>query len=127
MSRLTTRPPGPDPVTSLRSTPASLAIRLASGEAFTRLASPAGTVVVAGVGAATATALPASRIPPPDAAAADRGAGAGPAPPPRRAAAPRGGAAGGAPPPPRRGGPAPPPTTLPTGPVCPSATATCRS
>src|ERR1051325_8244182 len=105
MSRLTTRPPGPDPVTSLRSTPASLAIRLASGEAFTRLASPAGTVVVAGVGAATATALPASRIPLPDAAAADRGAGAGAAPTVSPGAAITA-------------------TTLPTGTVCPSATAT---
>src|SRR5256885_1102816 len=51
-SRLTTRPPGPDPLTSLRSTPASRAIRLASGEAFTRVTS-------AGAGSTP----PASRIP----------------------------------------------------------------
>src|SRR3989449_8824399 len=50
--RLTTRPPGPDPLTSLRSTPASRAIRLASGEAFTRVTS-------AGAGSTP----PASRIP----------------------------------------------------------------
>src|SRR5213080_4233611 len=67
-SRLTTRPPGPEPVTSLRSTPASFAIRLASGEAFTPPASPAGAAAVAGLGVATATMLPASRIPPPDGA-----------------------------------------------------------
>src|SRR5207248_3903506 len=51
-SRLTTRPPGPEPVTSFRSTPASRAMRLARGEAFTRVTS---------VGAGTT--LPASRIP----------------------------------------------------------------
>src|SRR2546430_10027504 len=35
-SFLTTRPPGPEPVKSLRSTPASFAIRRASGQLFTR-------------------------------------------------------------------------------------------
>src|SRR6059058_4943052 len=78
-SRLTTRPPGPDPVTSLRSTPASFAMRLASGDAFTRPASLGGTVV-AGFGVAPATTLPASRIPLPDATAAGRGAEGGAAP-----------------------------------------------
>src|SRR5439155_25587620 len=53
-SFLTTRPPGPDPVTSLRSTPASLAMRRASGDAFTRVAS-AGAVGVGRVAAATST------------------------------------------------------------------------
>src|SRR6267378_3314665 len=53
-SRLVTRPPGPVPVTSLRSTPASFAIRLASGEAFTRVAS-AGT---AAEGTAPSSPLP---------------------------------------------------------------------
>src|SRR5437879_10413220 len=38
-SRRTTRPPGPDPVSSFRSTPVSLAMRLASGDALTRVAS----------------------------------------------------------------------------------------
>src|SRR2546428_551792 len=33
-SRLTTLPPGPDPVTRFRSTPASLAMRFAKGDAF---------------------------------------------------------------------------------------------
>src|SRR5437764_14125797 len=60
-SRLTTRPPGPEPVTSLRSTPASFAIRLASGEAFTRVASP-GTAAVADFG--VPTTFPESRIQP---------------------------------------------------------------
>src|SRR3989475_5018501 len=54
-----TRPPGPDPWTSLRSTPASLAIRLANGEAFTRVASAGamdavGAVVGCGAGGAFA-------------------------------------------------------------------------
>src|SRR5947208_1581128 len=44
-SFLTTRPPGPEPVTSFRSTPASFAIRRASGEAFTRVASVGGADV----------------------------------------------------------------------------------
>src|SRR6266480_2481451 len=52
-SRLITRPPGPEPWTSLRSTPASLAIRFASGDAFTRVASAAAaTGTGAGAGAA---------------------------------------------------------------------------
>src|SRR6266699_3577115 len=38
-SRITTRPPGPDPVTACRSTPRSFAMRFARGEAFTRVAS----------------------------------------------------------------------------------------
>src|SRR3989442_5366035 len=46
-SRFVTRPPGPEPVTSRRSTPASRAMRFASGDAFTRVAS-------AGVGAGVA-------------------------------------------------------------------------
>src|SRR2546427_1378573 len=49
-SRFITRPPGPDPCTSLRSTPASLAIRRASGDAFTRVAS-AGATAATGCGA----------------------------------------------------------------------------
>src|SRR5882762_10515691 len=54
-SRLMTRPPGPEPCTSLRSTPASFAIRRASGEAFTRVAS-AGAAAGAGGGGAGARA-----------------------------------------------------------------------
>src|SRR5438876_254731 len=50
-SRLITRPPGPEPWTSLRSTPDSLAIRFASGDAFTRVASAAATGTGAGAGA----------------------------------------------------------------------------
>src|SRR5207244_763505 len=96
-SRLTTRPPGPDPLTSLRSTPASRAIRLASGEAFTRVRS-------AGAGSTP----PASRIPLPDGAGAGRGAAAG------RALTVSPGEAMMA-------------TTLPTATVWPSAAATCRS
>src|SRR2546421_340475 len=96
-SRLTTRPPGPDPLTSLRSTPASRAIRLASGEAFTRVRS-------AGAGSTP----PASRIPLPDGAGAGRGAAAG-------------GALTVSP------GEAMMATTLPTATVWPSAAATCRS
>src|SRR5213080_4832405 len=42
-SRFTTRPPGPDPVTSFRSTPESFAMRFANGDAFTRVASAATT------------------------------------------------------------------------------------
>src|SRR5712664_471132 len=67
-SRLMTRPPGPEPWTSLRSTPASFAIRFASGEALTRVASAgaagagAGAVTGAGVGGLTA---PCSRLPAP--------------------------------------------------------------
>src|SRR5438132_6765741 len=40
-SRRTTRPPGPDPVSNFRSTPDSLAMRLASGDALTGAASAA--------------------------------------------------------------------------------------
>src|SRR5947199_10449621 len=50
-SFLTTRPPGPEPVTSLRSTPASFAIRRASGEAFTRVASAGTEATATGAGA----------------------------------------------------------------------------
>src|SRR5205823_844822 len=101
-SRLTTRPPGPDPVTSLRSTPASLAMRLASGEALTRATS-------AGAGA-TATPPPsrvpllASRIPLPEGAGAGGGAEVTDAPTVSPDAAMTA-------------------TTFPTGTVCPSATA----
>src|SRR5947199_59788 len=48
-SRFTTRPPGPDPVTSFRSTPVSVAMRFARGDAFTRVASAA-TTAAAGAG-----------------------------------------------------------------------------
>ena len=69
-SFLTTRPPGPEPVTSCRSTPASFAIRRASGEAFTRVASAgaaAGSGATAtGAGAVTVTTFPVSRFPLPD-------------------------------------------------------------
>src|SRR5206468_13117894 len=51
-SRLITRPPGPEPCTSFRSTPTSLAIRFANGDAFTRVAS-AGAASGAGAGALT--------------------------------------------------------------------------
>src|SRR6266576_2181549 len=74
-SRLMTRPPGPDPCTSFRSTPASLAIRRASGDAFTRVASVAvatgagaGAGFGAGFGAAAAGAgfaAPCSVLPAP--------------------------------------------------------------
>src|SRR6267143_1404186 len=54
-SRLTTRPPGPEPCTSFRSTPASFAIRFASGDAFTRVAAGGVTGVdCAGDGAGAA-------------------------------------------------------------------------
>ena len=96
-SRLTTRPPGPDPLTSLRSTPASRAIRLASGEAFTRVTS-------AGAGSTP----PASRIPLLDGTGAGGGAAATVAP----TVSP---------------GEAITATTLPTATVWPSAAATCRS
>src|SRR5205814_10089557 len=83
-SFLTTRPPGPEPVTSFRSTPASFAIRRASGEAFTRVASVGGAdgsgVTVTGAGAVATATFPVSRFPLPDGAAAGRGAEAGPAP-----------------------------------------------
>src|SRR5512143_1935687 len=46
-SRFTTRPPGPVPRISFKSTPASLAIRLARGDALTRVASATATVPVA--------------------------------------------------------------------------------
>src|SRR3989442_12491303 len=46
-SFLTTRPPGPEPATSFRSTPASFAILRTIGEAFTRVAS-ADTAVLDG-------------------------------------------------------------------------------
>src|SRR6266446_6947921 len=94
-SRLTTRPPGPDPLTSLRSTPASRAIRLASGEAFTRVTS-------AGAGSTP----PASRIPLLDATGAGGGAAATVAP----TVSP---------------GEAITATTLPTATVWPSGAATC--
>src|SRR5439155_816090 len=70
-SRLTTRPPGPEPVTTFRSTPASRAIRLASGDAFTRVTSPgAGPTPPASRIPPPASRIPprASRIPPPDGA-----------------------------------------------------------
>src|ERR1051325_589854 len=70
-SRLMTRPPGPEPWTSLRSTPASLAMRRASGDAFTRVASAAiATGAAAGAGAALGCAVGAG-------AGAGLGAGAG--------------------------------------------------
>src|SRR5207245_1929333 len=51
-ARFVTRPPGPDPVTSRKSTPASRAMRLASGDAFTRVASAGvGTGDAGGAGA----------------------------------------------------------------------------
>src|SRR6266404_1321774 len=66
-SFLTTRPPGPDPVTSFRSTPASFAIRRASGEAFTRVASAGATdgngATAAGAAAAAVATFPPSRFP----------------------------------------------------------------
>src|SRR5882672_9382039 len=50
-SRLTTRPPGPDPWRRAMSTPVSFAIRFANGDALTRAAS-VGAGTGAGVGAA---------------------------------------------------------------------------
>src|SRR5207237_8058727 len=64
-SFFTTRPPGPEPVTSFRSTPVSFAIRRASGEAFTRVASVGGAasaVTVTGAGAVATAAFPVSRF-----------------------------------------------------------------
>src|SRR5215831_15513644 len=50
-SRMTTRPPGPEPRTSFKSTPRSLASRRASGEArTTRVASAGATGTGAGAG-----------------------------------------------------------------------------
>ncbi len=102
-SRITTRPPGPDPVTACRSTPRSFAMRFARGEAFTRVASTTGDE---GRG-------------PGDGAGADTPFGdatrpSSPVPRPPSATTVSPGAAMIA-------------TTLPTGTVCPSATATCRS
>src|SRR5213592_4145094 len=81
-SRLTTRPPGPEPVTSLRSTPASFAIRLASGEAFTRVASAAAAtgsgVTATGAGAVTVATFPVSRFPLPEGVAGAAAAGTAP-------------------------------------------------
>src|SRR2546427_824191 len=71
-SRRTTRPPGPDPVSSFRSTPVSFAMRRANGEALTRVAS--GGVKGAARGTAPLSPLPAT------AAAAGRGAGPAVAP-----------------------------------------------
>src|SRR5882762_5111908 len=104
-SRLTTRPPGPEPCTSLRSTPASFAIRRASGEAFTRVAS-AGAAAGAGGGGAGARAA----------------AGGG-------AAAAGAGFAGAAAPSPSTFSPGFPihATTFPTGTVVPSGTITFNS
>src|SRR3989440_5238292 len=51
-SRFVTRPPGPEPVTSRKSTPASRAMRFASGEAFTLVASAGVDAGVAGVAGA---------------------------------------------------------------------------
>src|SRR6266550_3045708 len=66
-SFLTTRPPGPEPATSLRSTPASFAIRRARGEAFTRVASAgaaAGSGATAtGAGTAAVATFRVSRFP----------------------------------------------------------------
>src|SRR5207247_9962822 len=63
-SRFTTLPPGPDPATSFRSTPASVAIRRARGDAFTRAASlGAGLALGAGVGDGGAGGVPARRFP----------------------------------------------------------------
>src|SRR5207237_6398679 len=109
-SRLTTRPPGPEPVTSLRSTPASFAMRLASGEAFTRVASAAAAtgsgVTATGAGAVTVATFPASRFPLPEGVAGAAAAGtAPPASPGETITA----------------------TTLPTATVWPSAAANCRS
>src|SRR5439155_11117716 len=109
-SFLTTRPPGPEPVTSCRSTPASFAIRRASGEAFTRVASAGaatGTGVTAtGAGAVAVATFPVSRFPLPDAVAGGTAAGAAPTVSPGAAMIA---------------------TTLATATVWPSAAATCRS
>src|SRR6266566_5999929 len=116
-SFLTTRPPGPEPVTSLRSTPASFAIRRASGEAFTRVASaaaPTGSGVTAtGAGAVTVATFPATvresfrvpRFPLPEGVAGAAAAGAAPTASPGETITA---------------------TTLPTATVWPSAAATCR-
>ena len=67
-SFLTTRPPGPEPVTSFRSTPASFAIRRARGEAFTRVASAGATAggVATATGAGAVATFPVSRFPLPE-------------------------------------------------------------
>src|SRR5207237_4142440 len=109
-SFLTTRPPGPEPVTSLRSTPASFAIRRASGEAFTRVASAAAAtgsgVTATGAGAVTVATFPASRFPLPEGVAGAAAAGTAPTASPGETITA---------------------TTLPTATVWPSAAATCRS
>src|SRR6266513_1738381 len=79
-SFLTTLPPGPDPATSFKSTPASFAILRASGEAFTRVASVGGAdgggVTVTGAGAAATATFPVSRFPFPAGAGGGGAAGA---------------------------------------------------
>src|SRR5205823_13073750 len=81
-SFLTTRPPGPEPVTSCRSTPASFAIRRASGEAFTRVASAGAAtgsgLTATGAGAVTVATFPVSRSPLPEGVAGAAAAGAAP-------------------------------------------------
>ncbi len=106
-SRRITRPPGPEPCSNLRSTPFSLAIRLASGEALTtRVASATatGAGAVDGAGAAGAGA-----------AATGVGAGA------------TGGEEGGAAAETFSPGAPMNPTISPTGTVAPSATTCCNS
>src|SRR5437899_7075392 len=105
-----TRPPGPDPWTSLRSTPASFAMRRASGDAFTRVES-AGTGCGAG------------------GAGAGRGAGAGGCRGAGLAAGTGAVAAGALAPSPSTFSPGFPihATTFPTGTVLPSGTTTLRS
>src|SRR5204863_9274274 len=71
-SRRTTRPPGPLPCRSLRSTPDCAAILRASGEAFTR---PPSSDVAAGIGAAGADGLAGV----PGAVRVDAGGASGPA------------------------------------------------
>src|SRR5262249_30537935 len=104
-----TRPPGPDPWTSLRSTPASLAILRASGDALTRVASATATGADGGAGAGAGT-----------------GAGAGAGVDAAGAGAARCGAAA---PSPSTFSPGFPihATTLPTGTVVPSGTMTLMS
>src|SRR5213076_1520742 len=79
-SFLTTRPPGPDPATSFKSTPASFAILRASGEAFTRVASAGTAATATGAGAGAIATFPVSRFPLPDGAGAGGGAAATVAP-----------------------------------------------
>ena len=69
-SRLTTRPPGPLPDRSFRSTPVSRAMRLASGDALTRSSETVAVGTGVGVGGGAGRTLPPSPFPFPAAAAA---------------------------------------------------------